>query len=373
MRADSDKRSSPASSSVRTVRARWLTLMAVALVASCATLATQLRPDRRDSIKAPHARHTEAKVECLACHENIFEAVTLRERNLPAEKKCLECHKEEKAKGNCGFCHTNPEHPATFAPVEKGLAFSHQKHLELPEVQEKCERCHTKLPEPGSDPASWAPPMEGCFSCHTHQQQWADADCASCHSDLTRFPLKPVSSFSHRDGYLRAHAQDARAREGMCASCHEQTFCTDCHASTVPTRVELKLAHRVDRSFIHWMNYEARHSIEARADSALCQRCHGVSFCETCHTQRGLTQEGRRPLDPHPPAFRDRGSPEFHGVAARRDIASCAACHDQGAQSNCVECHRVGGVGGNPHPPSWVLRHPREEINRNAMCLACHP
>jgi len=33
----------------------------------------------------------------------------------------------------------------------------------------------------------------------------------------------------------------------------------------------------------------------------------------------------------------------------------------------------VGGVGGNPHPPAWLARHDRAELNRNSMCLACHP
>jgi hypothetical protein len=40
--------------------------------------------------------------------------------------------------------------------------------------------------------------------------------------------------------------------------------------------------------------------------------------------------------------------------------------------SNCVQCHRVGGVGGNPHPMGWTARHGTEEIDRSTMCLFCH-
>ena len=29
---------------------------------------------------------------------------------------------------------------------------------------------------------------------------------------------------------------------------------------------------------------DPNHAIEARADSATCQSCHGQSFCESCHT-----------------------------------------------------------------------------------------
>ena len=54
------------------------------------------------------------------------------------------------------------------------------------------------------------------------------------------------------------------------------------------------------------------------------------------------------------------------------NIAQCATCHDQGRNSNCVSCHKVGGMGGNPHPPGFVDQHPREEINSNNMCRACH-
>jgi hypothetical protein len=59
-------------------------------------------------------------------------------------------------------------------------------------------------------------------------------------------------------------------------------------------------------------------------------------------------------------------------VAARRDISSCAACHDQGPSSNCITCHRVGGTGGNPHPIGWMQHHDQQEIHRNTMCLYCH-
>jgi hypothetical protein len=57
-----------------------------------------------------------------------------------------------------------------------------------------------------------------------------------------------------------------------------------------------------------------------------------------------------------------------HGRAARRDIASCAACHDQGAASNCVRCHKVGAFGGSPHPPGWRSSQPTTAES----CAICH-
>jgi hypothetical protein len=125
----------------------------------------------------------------------------------------------------------------------------------------------------------------------------------------------------------------------------------------------------VDRAFIHRDDFLSRHPLEARADEASCARCHGNDFCSSCHQKNGLTPGAANGVNPHPSGF---GLGPAHGAAARRDINSCAACHDQGAASNCVSCHRVGGVGGDPHPPSFSARHPREEISRNAMCQTCH-
>ncbi|MBI3183948.1 MAG: cytochrome c3 family protein [Myxococcales bacterium] len=351
-------------------RSRFVVISAAFLSVACASLWAKLTSSR-DRIKSPHARHIEAKVDCLTCHEEIFEAAALTERHLPKEKKCLECHREEKEKGNCGYCHTRPAEPESYAPRGRTLVMSHQKHLELEEVQEDCRKCHLELPEP--DRAILPPPMDRCRGCHRHQEEYAGGECAACHLDLGRFPLRPVSVYSHRLDYGRNHRQDARSRTAACATCHEQAFCKDCHSQTVAARVEELLPGRVDRAFIHRGDYEGRHSVEARADGALCQRCHGLSFCHGCHTARGLTPEGARPLNPHPSGFGDPASASFHGPAARRDIVRCASCHEQGAASNCVDCHRVGGIGGNPHPASWLLRHDKEEIQRNAMCLSCHP
>lgn len=321
----------------------------------------------RDQIRVPHGRHAKAEVDCITCHETIFDSTSLETRNLPKQKKCFECHKDEQQQ--CGFCHTQPDKPLTYAARERGTKMDHAAHLER--VKEDCSVCHQKLPEPFVT-EGLAPPMAACNSCHEHEVQFAKGDCEICHKDLSRYPIKPVLAFSHQANYLKSHRLDARSGES-CAQCHDESFCSECHARTVSAPVELLMAERVDRHFIHRADFESRHSIEAKADGSLCQRCHGQSFCADCHTQKRLTPLADTTVNPHPRGFgSDRSSPAFHGPAARRDIASCAACHDQGAASNCVSCHKVGGIGGTPHPPSWVARHGREEIARNAMCQVCH-
>jgi hypothetical protein len=322
-----------------------------------------------DHIRAPHERHAQAKVDCVVCHEPIYDATTLDGGFLPAEKICLGCHKEASQKGQCSMCHTDVRHAGPWAPRTHEVKVSHADHFQR--TKEDCRACHKALPEPFAS-AERKPTMAACLSCHEHQADYDEARSTKCHSDLSRYPLRPITGFSHQGNYTRAHAADARAAADRCATCHEQTFCADCHASTVATKIEFRLPERVDRAFIHRGDYVGRHVVEARAEPASCRRCHGTSFCESCHQAQNLTPSSVSPRDPHPPGWALPGSADFHGTAARRDIASCAPCHDQGARSICVDCHKVGGIGGDPHPLGWATRHPRSEIQHNGMCVACH-
>jgi hypothetical protein len=349
----------------------WASLVAGA---GCASLLSHVG-FKRDQIASQHARHAEAKVECITCHEPIYDAETLEAEALPREATCLQCHKEWKAAGNCSPCHAQPDAPATYvrgvsAPEQGDLRMSHVKHLEL--TNEDCGVCHQRLPD--SRPLEGSSvPMAACTNCHPHDGEFGAAQCTACHTDLNRYALRPITSYSHKGDYLQRHAQDAHAGGASCGTCHEQTFCSDCHTQTVPAMPEVMMAERVDRRFVHGREFYTRHSIDAQASAPLCASCHSQTFCDSCHQREGLSARSENALNPHPPGFNSPGSPVFHGPAARRNIETCAACHDQGAQSNCVECHRVGGIGGNPHPSSWLVRHPIEEVNRNAMCLACHP
>jgi hypothetical protein len=354
------------------VRRWWLVLIAAALAPpGCARLRGQggQHPVEADQIRFSHATHARASVACLACHEEIYDAKTMVGRFLPPEAKCLECHKEKKAQGDCGYCHRDGGHPASYPAVERSLRLSHADHIER--VKEDCARCHQKLPELARA-ESTVPPMSTCTSCHEHATELAAGQCSSCHVDLRRFPLLPVSLFSHQGDFVRQHGPIARSAGEGCAQCHDQTYCAECHARTVALPIEAKFPERVTADFIHRADYVSRHAIEARADEGLCRRCHGQTFCDSCHTAENLTPQSSNPRSPHPPDFSFPGSPNSHGPLARRDIASCASCHDQGARSICIDCHKVGGVGGDPHPPGWSSRHPREEINRTPMCLSCH-
>jgi hypothetical protein len=191
-------------------------------------------------------------------------------------------------------------------------------------VKDDCTVCHTKLPNPLST-VETKPAMSACFGCHEHKLEYDEGQCARCHRDLAAYGIKPMLSYSHAGNFVREHARPARAAPQTCGSCHDQTFCTDCHAATVPLPIERRLPERVDRDFIHRDDYVSRHVIEARADPSSCARCHGKSFCQDCHTAQSLTPIAATPRNPHPPGWSLPGSPRFHGTEARRDIRSRSA------------------------------------------------
>jgi membrane protease subunit (stomatin/prohibitin family) len=176
---------------------------------------------------------------------------------------------------------------------------------------------------------------------------------------------------AHPTSFEKKHQQAAKENAKTCNTCHERTFCTDCHAGASVLGAEEKAAERATRSFIHPAPYRSIHALDARTNSNTCSTCHPSSFCSSCHASLGLAslESLRGTGGPHPQEWLDPMSPAFHGREARRSIASCASCHDQGARSVCVRCHQVGGTGGSPHPPGFERRAaPRD----NRMCRVCH-
>jgi predicted CXXCH cytochrome family protein len=320
-----------------------------------------------DEIKFSHAKHTD--LPCESCHETGTTATALGVSMLPKEEVCLNCHSDEKDSKNCGFCHRDPNQPASYAPEKLGLKFPHAKHEK---IEGACAHCHTKLVE--LDGARHPPTMAVCTSCHEHKQMFDDGRCEKCHVDLKSLKLKPETAFSHQAGFLKLHSVQARSSADTCATCHDQTFCADCHAKTVAVPIELKWSDEPMREFIHRDDYRSRHSLDARANPTSCQKCHGTSFCSSCHQAQTFTMSsgvgnGGAPHDPN--QLMNPTQPGFHGRLVRQNAASCAACHDQGQQSNCVRCHS-GLSAPNPHPPTFRNTHNRADIDNNPMCKYCH-
>jgi hypothetical protein len=353
---------------VKNLRRSALMLLGVTGLLACATMAAKVATVADEEvIRFPHQRHLDNDVECKVCHKAIAKSEGLtQERELPKEATCLKCHSDWKEENKCATCH-EAQPPRTYPTRVRTVNFNHKFHLK--QVDNACERCHKELPQPGSL-QRFTPKMSVCLECH--QSDYNEGGCMPCHTDFRRVPLKPIAYFSHEGEFLKRHASAARVEPNTCVRCHEQSFCSDCHARTVSTAVEFKLPERLDRQLLHRNDFAGRHMIEARQDPALCRRCHGESFCRDCHTRSGVSALSANSHNPHPAGWTTPGTAHFHGPEARRDIASCQVCHERGAQTNCVGCHRVGAVGGNPHPPAFLNSHGKDDVKNNKMCQICH-
>jgi hypothetical protein len=324
-------------------------------------------PER--GVRFQHASHSTTGIACTKCHEGITTKTGPDKSHLPKDSQCARCHRKphkgKKYPGTCAGCHSGVPHEDQVVDARRHLRFNHQTHLGRNRGQ--CFPCHSATAGKVGAHQSLLPPMSTCLTCH--QKSWDKMECGLCHESLTVYPLRPVSQFSHAGDFLRSHGKMAASRADMCAQCHTQAYCVTCHdPSAAKLKPSIRWPEAVQKSFIHRGDYVGRHAVEARSAGDQCLRCHAQRECRACHESRGVSQGSGR--SQHPPGWVSvaRGS-NTHGPAARREIVSCAGCHDRGPASNCVRCHRVGGVGGNPHPPGWRSRLSKE---KDRMCRVCH-
>lgn len=358
-----------------------LVAVTAAFLAACAAKDSKPVPKADPPFVFPHSPHVEGDVDCKACHAAILKDTKLeaRVRHVGMPKKnndaCSGCHDDKDFKEKVKLAI-----PARTRPFD--VRFSHAAHLAKPGAT--CVGCHPEPPESGqSQPSRLS--MSACTACHQHQADFASGRCSPCHVDLKKYE-KPVASFQHAGDFLKTHGALAKPTAESCAQCHDQTYCADCHSgTTVAARQSILFPELVQRDFIHRGDYQSRHVMDAGANPASCRKCHGSAFCETCHTQRNLApRAGLQPNNPHPSSgWSTKGSGDFHGTAARKNIVACAACHDNGSDAGagnvCVRCHMSGGSASDPvlnpngpHPDSFVSKHKGDDRTKRAVCMACH-
>jgi len=337
-------------------------LVLAALIAACSAVTTS-----RDVIVFSHHLHTEQGLTCADCHGAVERDAEERVDAIPSKSGCADCHDVDSEDG-CGTCHRNPDDPGPWDRPEPGashLLFSHQLHRER---SSDCAACHGDAAHaPDLAAGELAPGHDECGACHG--QDLDTGRCVLCHDRLDLYPRRPETIYSHEKGFFDRHGAAAAGNQADCAVCHDQSFCGDCHARTTTVRPSLRFPERIDRRFVHRGDWQSRHALEARVGDTSCLKCHGTSFCSSCHERSGVGGAlGRK--SPHPPEWMLPGTARSHSRAARRRIAECASCHDQGPASNCVQCHASGGV--NPHPPGWKSPVPASERSTHRMCRICH-
>ena len=334
-------------------------LLLVALLSACR------RPESvaRDHIRFAHSPHLFAGLSCTRCHAN---RATPGEVVLPSEQTCRGCHTQP-AQQRCDYCHTVPTAPGRYARVDRELHFSHARHSSR--VEGNCMTCHGVGAETRTvtsfEPR--VPTMDGCASqCHASDMR--ALNCTRCHTSLRRFSIDEVSLVRHGPGYARHHGAEARSMSSTCAQCHEPTFCSRCHSAQPGLPVADLDTMSVTNNFVHRGDFFARHPEEARFATNTCTRCHGVEFCDGCHHASGVGG-GVGAGSPHPPGWLNPASPNSHVREARRNILTCASCHESDAVQVCTPCHRVGGVAPSPHPPGFRAGI---DPHQHSVCTVCH-
>jgi len=266
-----------------------------------------------------HAVHSNAELDCLACHANVPKKTLATRDDFPTMDQCVDCHMKSGASIECTTCH--------YSDISGRVVTQYR------EGQLKPNRLHSYAIHDANfldDHAVAAQRQKSyCDTCHKEDY------CASCHNGVAR------DVRYHPGDWISMHYISAKKDDTRCQSCHRvQSFCLDCHV---------------------------------RSGVATIQN---VTKTLTRRTVR-VNPETNRATGPHPmgPDWIGRkNSRNFHGFHAQRNIRACASCHQE---QYCLTCHmskeRRGGLGRNPHGPNPQRLKGGLASKQNArMCLKCH-
>ncbi len=319
----------------------------------------------------PHAQHA-AETACTDCHANAPTSTQAGDNLLPTDLTV------------CQNCHDAADLPPSFAPVDRRLNFTHELHVGR--LNQECTHCHTGAAQEGSSPR---PAMATCMACHNGQA--APRDCEVCHQ-TPRTALRPAS---HQPGWQREHGRVARLDDTSCVPCHTVNDCQECHeggalvdlasqgGKQLAAAPELSGASGQTVRRIHGLNFRFLHGLEARGKTSDCAECHaaeGEDFCAECHNpshQLGVRPAWHGGTDWLTSGVGSGGGE--HARLARRDLETCAACHDaRGDDPTCVMCHRdrTPGKGNDPrtHAASFADDIGKGDFHDDdgAVCFTCH-
>ncbi len=343
-------------------------------------------------IKFSHKLHSEA-TDCKTCHSKVVESKSLNDRLLPDHTACATCHDVEDDK-SCNICHFEDKYEP-LNQKKSELNFNHSFHINKQNME--CQTCHVGISEVdyAFQAANPLPKMETCSSCHNSQKGIASNACEACHiSTANLIPQDhKVSNFKKSHKFL------ADATDANCAMCHDNSSCQDCHVATnmltekntasdfyapysAHDFVDGTRQQKITR--VHDLNFVYTHGMELKGKESECQTCHQVeSFCVECHNSelKDFAATGFAPTSHKSATFLTIGVGSGggeHAVLARRDIESCASCHDtQGADPACITCHldSDGIKGTNPktHPRDFMRDVEGDWHDSQAsLCFNCH-
>ena len=346
----------------------------------------------KDVIKFSHSVHKDV-AGCTDCHTGVSASTSLKTRLLPEKSVCATCHDVNDEK-NCKQCHYDNVYEPLIQkkPV---MIFDHKFHLTDQKLE--CVTCHKGLDNVAYsfESPNVIPAMSTCMTCHNGKSVASNV-CESCHVSTAN--LLPDD---HKEvGFMKSHKFHATSENSNCQMCHDNSFCESCHAST--TAITEKNTARdfytpysphkfIDNTKqqqitrVHDLNYQYTHGLDAKGKTSECQTCHQTeTFCAQCHQSNGgdFALEGNTPSSHKQPNFVTIGvgtGGGEHAILARRDIESCASCHDvQGADPTCVLCHvdNDGIKGTNPktHTAGYMNNKSGGDwhTDSGSVCYVCH-
>ncbi len=342
-------------------------LLGLLVIASSGGCAKMLGLEQKDPDVNPfeHRAHLLEGINCLECHQGVQNAGEKGPLHLPTTEDCVACHAEPHDPNTCENCHGLESTRRRARMARKHLVFTHDSHTKAEAGD--CVRCHVDVQH---EEHHLRPSMATCLSCHEHEDQWDLRDCDSCHYDLQSDGTLPASHLVHDDDFLRQHGVLTASSADLCTSCHTETQCAECHGVSVPAIPSRFFFDEPMRQTMHRAGFFGRHPQESLADPGVCTICHSEVFCLDCHSREGISALDPTAINPHPPGWvGPPGSSNEHGRQARLDPVQCASCHGGAGEMLCVGCHRVGGPGGNPHPPGFESRL---NIRNDPPCRFCH-
>lgn len=242
---------------------------------------------------------------------------------------------------------------------------------------------------------SYLDPLE-CAACHVAGAKSIVPElklCLECHDEAFVKEVKLPGLNTHGPVWALNHRAAAKANTPDCAACHQQSDCLACHKAGFADEMGAFGNQMVN---VHRSDFHVTHPIAARTNPQLCSSCHESQYCLDCHNsfnradlaldshRRGFTAGT---LDGNHAQFTEnqcqgchsRGSviptsgwAPAHAKEARKNLATCQACHPQG--DVCLKCHSAtSGLRVNPHPKNWDDISGRlKRASDGKTCRKCH-
>jgi mono/diheme cytochrome c family protein len=191
-------------------------------------------------------------------------------------------------------------------------------------------------------------------------------ECAECHQGSGIPP-------NHGGGWLKEHKVLASRINRNCFDCHDQGTCQDCHkGGGISSKSSDSQWKRDVKPETHRTDWVSIHPIQASSNPQNCSRCHEPQFCASCHGRMDVSSLTIRDHAKSGGTQAYIGAfPDLHAAEARRNLASCQACHPDG--NVCMKCHsaKIGAIHVNPHPKNFKADRIGSRSN-NRSCVACH-